>query len=120
MTSPSKPLLLDPQLDVDPAPTLCRNRAFSQPETGRLLLPGLLRGVFSMLLYGINTLFWCVFLFLVAILKAVLPGRWVRRRCNHILNAIANAWIKGNILNQKITANTCWDVRGVENLKPDA
>lgn len=118
MTSPSKPLIMNPKLDAESIPTFRRGSAEKKSKNVLLLLPAPLRGVISMLLYGLNTIFWCVFLFLVAIIKAMIPNQWFRMQCNRILNAIANAWVKGNIINQKLTADTCWDVRGVEDLKP--
>lgn len=118
MSSSSKPLLINPQLEVKPAPALCDDQS-SRHSVARLLFPAPLRGVCSMLLYGVNTIFWCIFLFLVAIIKAAIPSKWFRLQCGHILNIIANAWIKCNLINQKLITGTHWDVRGAETLKPN-
>lgn len=80
------------------------------------IIPGPIRGVISLILYGLNTLFWCVPLFIMVVLKALIPLVSWRRRCSHILNAIAENWIGCNNLNQKITGSTCWDVQGLDAL----
>ncbi len=73
-----------------------------------------------MSLYVANTLFWVVLLFVVVFFKALIPHRWFRLQCGRLLNMIANAWIQFNNLNQKLTANIHWDVKGVERLNPKA
>ena len=53
-------------------------------------LPSFLRGVIAMFLLALNTLFWCVLLFAVALVKLVLPFPAVRARIDPVLNGIAN------------------------------
>jgi len=82
-------------------------------------LPGPVRAVISLLLYTLNTLFWCTLLFLVAFLKIILPiGGW-RKFCEKVLNNLAGNWIFCNNLNMKITNNIDWDVKGLDALKLD-
>jgi len=59
-------------------------------------LPGPIRGGLSLVLYALNTLFWCIWLFIMAALKALVPLPGWRRGCSRVLNAIAESWIWGN------------------------
>ena len=82
------------------------------------ILAGAVRGGLSLTLYFLNTVFWCIPLFILAVVKAVVPLESWRRRCNRILNAIAENWIWVNNLNQRlVVGNTRWDVQGVETLE---
>jgi 1-acyl-sn-glycerol-3-phosphate acyltransferase len=81
------------------------------------VLPGAVRGCLSLILYVLNTVFWCMPLFVLAATKAVIPSKaWVRK-CNRMLNAIAENWIWVNNQNQKFVGNTGWDIQGVGALE---
>ena len=80
-------------------------------------LPGAVRGSLSLILYTLNTVFWCIPLFVLAVAKAAVPLESWRRRCTRMLNAIAESWIWVNNQNQKMVGNTDWDVQGLETLK---
>ena len=75
------------------------------------------RGSLSLILYGLNTIFWCVPLFVLVAAKAAVPLEPWMRRCSRMLNAIAENWIWVNNQNQKLFGNTRWDVQGMEALK---
>ncbi len=75
------------------------------------------RGSLCLILYGLNTVFWCVPLFVLVAAKAVVPLEPWMRRCSRMLNAIAENWIWVNNLNQKLTGKTRLDVQGLETLK---
>ena len=75
------------------------------------------RGSLSLILYFLNTVFWCIPLFVLVAAKAVIPLESWRRKCSRILNTIAENWIWVNNLNQKLTGNTRWEVQGLEALK---
>jgi len=77
---------------------------------------GVIRGVVSLLLYFVNTLFWGTQIFLVAFLKFVVPLKGWRKFCNILLNGIANNWIAVNNFNQRCTARIRWDVEGLDGL----
>lgn len=118
MSLQSKPLFIDQQADeitLSAPGDACsiRNKKFR-------LIPAPLRGLLSMSFYVVNTIFWCMILFFFAFLKIIIPNQWFRLQCGYLLNSIANIWIKLNILNQKFTSGTRWDIKGVENLKSDA
>lgn len=82
-------------------------------------LTGPLRGVLSLACVAANTVFWCIPLFAVAILKLLVPvGGW-RRGCGRVLNGIARQWVGVNSLGLDWTKSLHWDVQGVEGLRPD-
>jgi 1-acyl-sn-glycerol-3-phosphate acyltransferase len=80
-------------------------------------LPGAIRGSLSLTFYTINTLFWCIPLFIMVAAKAAVPIESWRRRCSRVLNTIAENWIWVNNLNQKLIGDTRWDVKGVEAME---
>jgi 1-acyl-sn-glycerol-3-phosphate acyltransferase len=82
------------------------------------LLPPFARGVLAALLLGANTLFWCVPLFAVALVKLALPARPVRAAADRLLNAIAERWIACNSGWMRLTQATRWDVDGLQQLEP--
>lgn len=84
-----------------------------------VFLPGPVRAVISLLLYVLNTLFWCPLLFAVAFFKFILPFRAWRTVCEKMLNGIAGSWIFCNNLNLKITNRIDWDVSGLDALRDD-
>lgn len=81
------------------------------------LIPGPVRGLIALAGYTLNTLVWCFILFIVAIMKALVPHRAWRRRCSRLLNLIAVRWIAFNNLNLRIMSNIRWDIRGLEALR---
>ncbi len=80
-------------------------------------LPGYLRGALSVLIYAVNTVFWTTLLFIAAFLKLIMPF-W-KKHYNRLLNWIADKWIFFNTINQKLMNNIRWEVKGLENLRPD-
>jgi 1-acyl-sn-glycerol-3-phosphate acyltransferase len=82
-------------------------------------LPGSVRGVLLLLLYGINTIFWSLVLFLVAFLKLLLPVAGWRRLCSRAMDGIGTIWIFFNNCNNKLVNKIHWDVRGTDNLEPN-
>ncbi|MFC1882914.1 acyltransferase [Thermodesulfobacteriota bacterium] len=81
-------------------------------------LQGAVRGSLSLILYILNTVFWCIPLYVLAAAKAAVPLKSWRRLCSRILNAIAENWIWVNNQNQRLLAgNTRWDVQGIETLE---
>jgi len=76
-----------------------------------------IRGSLSLLLYLLNTIFWCIPLFAFVIAKAVIPLESWRQKCSRMLNGIAENWIWVNNQNQKMVGNTHWEVQGIENLE---
>lgn len=85
----------------------------------RKLLPSFLVGAVAALLLAVNTLFWCLLLFAVAIVKLALPFDAVRRRVDPLLNRLATCWIACNSGWMALTQDTRWDVQGLEQLRHD-
>ena len=77
-----------------------------------------IRGVFSLLLYGLNTIVCCIPLFIIALFKVMLPVKPIQNGCRRLLTAIATAWIAVNNLNQRLLNGIRWDVKGLGNLDP--
>jgi 1-acyl-sn-glycerol-3-phosphate acyltransferase len=75
-----------------------------------------IRGSLCLALYILNTLFWCIPLFVLAAAKAAIPLQSWRRKCSRTLNAIAENWIWVNNQNQRLFGKTRWDVQGLESL----
>ena len=67
-------------------------------------------------LLALNTLFWCAFLFLFALVKLVVPARRVRTAIDRVLNGIATRWVAGNSAWMGLTQRTRWDVAGLDDL----
>lgn len=83
-------------------------------------LPPGLRGSLALVVFGVNTLFWCALLYVVTLLRLLLPlAGWVRF-CRRLSMAIAAAWIGGNVLGLKAVSRIEWDVTGVEGLSRHA
>ena len=80
------------------------------------VLPEAVRGSLSLIIYILNTLFWCVPLFVLVAAKAAISLEPWRQKCSHMLNAIAENRIWINNQNQKLVGNKNWDVKGIDSL----
>lgn len=80
-------------------------------------LPPVLRAALATLLLALNTLFWCLLLFVLALVKLLLPFERVRATVDPMLNEIATRWIAGNSAWMRLTQHTLWDVQGLENFE---
>lgn len=67
----------------------------------------------------INTLAHCLPLFVVALFKAVLPLKSVRRACNPLLTGLAESWIAVNSAMIHAFTATRFTVSGTEGLERD-
>lgn len=80
-------------------------------------LPPVLLGSLTFFLFLINTVFWCIPLYALALLKALFPApRW-QRACVRALSAMADGWIDGAMLVIRMTQKTRWDVEGLADLR---
>ncbi|MBH9578082.1 acyltransferase [Inhella proteolytica] len=75
-------------------------------------------GVLSSVLLGLNTLFWCTPLFLLSLVKLLLPFQAARQAIDPWLNRIAKSWIACNSAWIALINRAPWDVQGLEQLKP--
>lgn len=83
--------------------------------TNAVLKP--LRGAATFLLYVLNTIFWCLLLFPVALLKLLVPVSGWRRGCNRLLHLIAAGWVGCNNLNQRLIGGLRCHVDGLPALQ---
>ena len=80
-------------------------------------LPAPIRGAVSLVLYVVNTLFWCVPIFSLAIIKFVIPLSGFRAFCGGLQNDFANSWVACNSFNIWLTDKLTLDVIGTDTLK---
>jgi 1-acyl-sn-glycerol-3-phosphate acyltransferase len=80
-------------------------------------LPPFVRGALCLLVLTVNTLFWCLLLFVLALCKAILPFGPVLKRLDPLINAIASAWTRCNSLWMRFAHRTDWTISGVESLR---
>ncbi len=76
----------------------------------------LLKGVMCFLLLTLNTLFWCIFLLSLAIIKLLIPLETSKRVFTYLIILIGECWIFCNGLWIKIFHNPKWEVEGFEQL----
>jgi len=81
-------------------------------------LPGVIRGVLSLLMISVNTVLFCTFIFIMACLKLAIPAKSWRVICDCILIFMATTWVRNNVLISQLIHQINWDVRGLENLNP--
>lgn len=96
-----------------PGGSLPQRRAWPVPR-GRLAW---ITGALSVLLLGASTIFWCLLLFPVALLKLLLPWPAARRRIDPVLNGIATAWVSGNAGWFARIQRADWDIQGNTGLR---
>ena len=77
-------------------------------------LPAPVRGIIASLLLALNTLFWCWPLFILALLKLVLPFAPVQRALRFIMHGVAESWIGVNKFWMRLVGNIDWDVKGLD------
>lgn len=75
-------------------------------------------GALALLLLVVNTLIWCTVLFMLALVKLLLPAG-MRGPLDKALNWVATRWIACNCGWMRLTQSTDWDVDGAESLAPD-
>ncbi len=80
-------------------------------------LPNFLKGILSFLIYMLNTLILCTFLFIVALLKLIIRFPSFTRLCDRILNMIASWWVSINSLCSDLFNSIEWDIRGLDSLE---
>jgi 1-acyl-sn-glycerol-3-phosphate acyltransferase len=81
-------------------------------------LPAFLLGIINIVLHALTMLFWPWPVFTVALLRLI-PIRPWQRCCNYFLHNILIYWAAWFRFIRRLTMRIEWDLRGVENLKPD-
>ncbi|WP_409558486.1 acyltransferase [Achromobacter sp.] len=97
----------------EPVPRPRRHLAFPVPR-GRFAW---ITGVISSIWLAINTLFWCLLLFPISLLKLALPFASVRRVIDPVLNGIATAWVACNSAWFAHIQPQAWDIQGNKDLR---
>jgi 1-acyl-sn-glycerol-3-phosphate acyltransferase len=77
---------------------------------------GPVRGAFTFALIALNTVFCCIPLFAVALLKLLIPVTGWRRMTSRWLTKIAELWIANNTAVFRHTQRIRWDVEGIDGL----
>lgn len=80
-------------------------------------LPPVVRGALSFLALALNTLFWCLLLFVLALCKFCLPFDAVLLRLDPLINAVASAWTTVNSMWMRMAYRSDWKVEGVQALR---
>ena len=83
-------------------------------------LPAPLIGILNSILLGLNTLFWCLLLYIPAILKLIVPHKGFRVLCTKAIIWVSESWVACNTGWMKLTQGTRWQVTGAENLKRES
>jgi 1-acyl-sn-glycerol-3-phosphate acyltransferase len=78
-----------------------------------------LRGVLVFAGFAANTLLWFVPLFLLAVVKLLLPIAGVRAALTRILMAIGENWVSFNALLLKAGGSIDWRISGADDLRRD-
>ena len=82
-------------------------------------LPLPLQGSILFIALAVNTIFCSLLLYVVALVKLLIPiHRW-RIVCSKLANTIAQGWVGINSLGLKLAKNIRWDVQGINALQPN-
>ena len=76
----------------------------------------IIRGVLGLFAVVFNTLFWCIFLLSIAILKLLLPLESWKRVCTKLIINIGECWIYCNGLWIQALHKPEWKIEGFESL----
>lgn len=77
-----------------------------------------LRGAIGLGLYSLDTLFWPIPIFIVALIRLI-PIPPLQRACSRLLHAIPTYWSDINALIIRSMLTTEFEIHGLENLKTD-
>ncbi|MCG8519322.1 MAG: acyltransferase [Pseudomonadales bacterium] len=80
-------------------------------------LPAPVIGVINALLLGLNTLFWCLLLYIPAVLKLIVPIHGFRVLCTRLIIWISESWVACNTGWMKLTHATDWRISGADQLQ---
>ena len=83
---------------------------------GRPTLSNWATGGVAFLLLVANTLACCTVLFLLALVKLLVPLARVRAPLDRALNAVATCWVTGNGIWMRLARRTEWDIQGIADL----
>ena len=78
-----------------------------------------LRGLLTFSATTINTIVWFIPIFLLGIVKMVLPVASVRAVLSRWLMSFGDAWVSVNATIFSLANDTTWDIRGADDLRSD-
>lgn len=81
-------------------------------------LPGPIIGIFALLIYSINVIFWPWPVYLVALIKFI-PFKPLQNACNYFFEHVPTYWADVNRVVMKLTSKVKIEVIGLEQLKAD-
>lgn len=76
------------------------------------------RGIASILFYTMNTFICIIPVFFFALIKLLIPVKWVQNGCRRVLSAVANFWVAVNNFNQRLFNRTDLQLSGLKDLNP--
>lgn len=83
------------------------------------VLPGPVKGAFAFALFGLNTVFWCLLLYVVALVRLVLPFASAKKLLTRWAMAIGENWISVNSWGIDAVGPIGWDVVLPDGLRRD-
>lgn len=83
-------------------------------------LPAPIRGVIAAFLLALNTVFWCLLLYIPALLKLAVPHTGFRLWCTRLIIWVSESWVACNTGWMKLTQATRWHVKGDDQLKRES
>jgi len=83
-------------------------------------LPATVIGIINSILLGLNTVFWCVLLYIPAVFKLIVPHQGFRVLCTRLIIWISESWVACNTGWMKLTHGTKWTVQGDEKLERES
>jgi 1-acyl-sn-glycerol-3-phosphate acyltransferase len=82
-------------------------------------LPGPIIGLFSAFYMMVNTCLGGVLVIIIGFLKLIIPIEGWHRLCSKVIIVISHTWIAINNVGLEHTKNIQWEVRGIDNIKPN-
>ncbi len=82
-------------------------------------LPGPAKGAIAFLIFGVNTVFWCSLLYVVALVRLLVPWAGAKRILTRAAMAIGENWVSVNSWGIDAVGPIGWDVVLPEGLRRD-
>ena len=83
-------------------------------------LPAPIIGIINALLLGINTVFWCLLLYVLLLVRLILPFKPAQVFISKVMIWVSESWVACNTGWMKLTQGTRWQVAGDEELKRES
>ncbi len=84
------------------------------------IFPPLLRGVLTFAIYVVFTVVLCLFFYLIAAVKFLVPAQGTRKQISRTLDSIASGiWVWCSVRTHDLAGSVIYDVSGDTNLRPD-